>query len=450
MSGVDRRRGRLPVFVLKHRDYRLLWFGQMVSTLGTQMHTVALSWQVYELTGSVVQLGLLGLVRAVALMGTSFLGGAAADTRNRRSLMLVTQSLMLALTLGLAAVTALDAANIWLLYGFAAATAATSAFDGPARQALIPSLVPRNELGAAISLNMLAMSSARMIGPAIGGVSVGLAGVAATYVIDATSFLAVILALLLMRTNVVTPVLQVRGLEAIREGLRFIVATPVIWGVMLLDFLATLIGSTVGLAPVFAKDVLDAGPQGLGLLLSAPAAGSVIGAVIVSLLPQFSRPGRMVVASVAAYGVCLMLFGMSGSLVSALLALVGAGAADSVSVAMRHMVRTIATPDELRGRVAASHSALAMGGPRLGEFQSGMAAALVGPRTAMIVGGAGCVLVAMAIGKLVPSVMRYRLDSDGDGGIDTGEAIPPEATSPEATSASGAAGLPAGQSGRVR
>lgn len=125
MSGVEGRRERLPIFVLKHRDYRLLWFGQMVSTLGTQMHTVALSWQVYELTGSIVQLGLLGLVRAVALMGTSFLGGAAADTRNRRSLMLVTQSLMLALTLGLAACTALGAVNIWLLYGFAAATAAT-------------------------------------------------------------------------------------------------------------------------------------------------------------------------------------------------------------------------------------------------------------------------------------------------------------------------------------
>lgn len=440
MSGVDGPRRRLPVFVLKHRDYRLLWFGQMVSTLGTQMHTVALSWQVYELTGSVVQLGLLGLVRAVALMGTSFLGGAAADTRNRRSLMLVTQSSMLALTLGLAALTTVGAVNIWMLYAFAAAIAATSAFDGPARQALIPNLVPRNELGAAISLNMLAMSSARMVGPAVGGVSVGLVGVAATYVIDAASFVAVILALLLLRTRLVTPVLALRGMEAIREGLRFIVATPVIWGIMLLDFLATLVGSTVGLAPVFAKDVLDAGPQGLGLMLSAPAAGSVIGAVIVSLLPQVERPGRMVVVSVMAYGIFLGLFGMSGSLIAAMLALVGAGAADSVSVAMRHMVRTIATPDELRGRVAAAHSALAMGGPRLGEFQSGMTAALVGPRTAMMLGGAGCILVALAVGKLVPPVMRYRLDSDDEGGVDAAATIP----------ASGAAGLPAGQSGRVR
>lgn len=287
---------------------------------------------------------------------------------------------------------------------------------------------------------MLAMSTARIVGPAIGGVSVGLVGVAATYAIDAASFLAVIVALVLIRTKLITPVLQVRGLEAIREGLRFIVATPVIWGIMLLDFLATLVGSSVGLAPVFAKDVLNAGPQGLGLLLSAPAAGAVVGAVVVSLLPQFERPGRMVVVSVMAYGVCLTLFGMSGSLLLAMLALVGAGAADSVSVAMRQMVRTIATPDALLGRVAAAHSALAMGGPRLGEFQSGMTAALVGPRTAMMVGGAGCILVALVLGKLVPSMMRYWLGADGDGGIDAVEAMSPGS----------AAGLPAGPAGRAR
>jgi hypothetical protein len=209
---------------------------------------------------------------------------------------------------------------------------------------------------------------------------------------------------------------------------------------MLLDFLATLLGSSVGLAPVFARDVLDVGPQGLGLLLSAPAAGSVIGAVIVSLMPQVEKPGRMMVASVVAYGVCLGLFGISGSLIAALLALVGAGAADSVSVAMRHMVRLIATPDELRGRVSAAHSALAMGGPRLGEFQSGMAAALVGPRMAMVAGGAGVVMIALLLGKVVQPMMRYRIAPDGEGSVETAEAIP----------VGGTAGLPAGRPERVR
>lgn len=415
MSGANRTgRSRLPVAVLRHRDFRLLWGGQFVSTLGSQMHSVALSWQVYQLTGSYVQLGLLGLVRAVALIGASFVGGAVADSRDRRAVMLVTQTVLLALSAGLAIATALDTVNVVMLYGVAAAVAATTAFDGPARQAMIPALVPRDALAPAMSLNILAMSVARMAGPAVGGVAVAVVGVAGTYLIDALSFLWVIGALLAMRTRMSVPLARASGVAAVVEGLRFIRSTPVIWGVMGLDFLATLLGSTVGLAPVFAEDVLKIGPQGLGLLLSAPAAGAVLGGFAISLVPQPKRPGLVVVISIVAYGVCLALFGFSGGLLAALAALAGAGAADSVSVAMRHTVRNLATPDELRGRVAASHSALAMGGPRLGEFQSGVTAELIGPRPAMVFGGAGCIAVALLVAWTVPAVLRYRFDEPGD------------------------------------
>ena len=415
MSGVETRpRSRLPVHVLRHRDYRYLWAGQFVSTLGTQMHAVALSYQLYQLTGSVVQLGLLGLVRAIALMVTSLIGGAVADAKDRRVVMLVTQTVLLALSLSIAVATYLDAISVPMLYIVAALIAATSAFDGPARQALIPALVPRHELASAMSLNILAMSIARMAGPAVGGFIVALVGVATTYVIDGASFLATIGALLIMRTRVELPELRATGISAVAEGLRFIRSTPVIWGIMVLDFLATLLGSTIGLAPVFAEDVLKAGPQGLGLLLSAPAAGAVLGGLIVSLLPQVSRPGRVLVLSVVVYGVFLALFGLSTSLVLALLALAGAGAADSVSVAMRHTVRNLATPDELRGRVAAAHSALAMGGPRLGEFQSGMTAFLVGPRYAMVLGGLAVVAVSGLMSWIAPAVLRYRFDDQSD------------------------------------
>lgn len=415
MSGMDAgRRSRLPVHVLRHRDYRYLWAGQFVSVLGTQMHAVALSYQLYQLTGSVVQLGLLGLVRAAALMVTSLVGGVVADARDRRAVMLVTQSTLLMLSMSIAIATYLDAINVVMLYIVAALIAATSAFDGPARQALIPALVPRHELAAAMSLNILAMSTARMAGPAVGGFMVALVGVATTYVIDGASFLATIGALLIMRTRVELPEMRAAGLKAIAEGLRFIRATPVIWGIMVLDFLATLLGSTIGLAPVFADDVLDAGAQGLGLLYSAPAAGAVLGGLIVSLMPQVSRPGRVLVVSVAVYGVFLALFGMSGSLIVALLMLAGAGAADSVSVAMRHTVRNLATPDALRGRVAAAHSALAMGGPRLGEFQSGMTAYLVGPRFAMVLGGLAVIAVSGLMSWIVPAMLRYRFDEQDD------------------------------------
>lgn len=167
-----------------------------------------------------------------------------------------------------------------------------------------------------------------------------------------------------MRRSMSAPVVQTRGVAAVIEGLQFIRRTPVIWGIMLIDFLATLLGSSVGLAPVFAEDVLRIGPRGLGLLLSAPAAGAVLGGFAISLAPPIGRPGRVVVVSVMVYGVSLMLFGVSGGLMAALLALVVAGVSDSVSVAMRHTVRDLATPDDLRARVAASHAALAMGGPR--------------------------------------------------------------------------------------
>jgi hypothetical protein len=408
-SGDGQRRAP-PVAVLRQRDFRLLWGGQFVSVLGTQMHAVALSWQVYQLTGSVVQLGLLGLVRAVSLMGASLIGGPVADRSDRRALMLRTQIILLLLSAGLALVTALDAVNIAVLYGVAMAASVASAFDGPARQALIPQLVPREQLGAATSLNMLAMSTARMVGPAVGGLAVAWIDVAGAYALDALSFLAVIWALVVMETPLSRPEVRASGLAAVAEGLQFIWRTPVIFGVMLVDFLATLLGSTVGLAPVFAEDVLGVGPQGLGLLLSAPAAGAVLGGFGLSLLPMPARPGRALIGAVVAYGACLVLFGLSASFVLALLCLAGAGAADAVSVAMRHAVRLLATPDELRGRVAASHSALAMGGPRLGEFQSGMSAALIGPRAAMVVGGLACGLVAVGVARLIPAMMRYRFD----------------------------------------
>jgi MFS family permease len=431
----DRPHSRFPVAVLRHRDYRLLWIGQFISTLGTQMHAVALSWQVWELTGNPVYLGLLGLVRAVALMGMSLIGGQQADARNRRTLLLVTQSSLVLFSGSLAIATFMGVVNVTMLFVVAALVAATGAFDAPARQALIPNLVPRDQLASAMSLNILAMSVARMAGPAIGGVAVALIGVAGTYTLDAASFLWTIIALQMMRTPMAAPAVRTAGFAAIVEGLRFIRTTPIIWGIMLMDFLANLLGSSMGLAPVFAESVLNAGPQGLGLLLSAPAAGAVFGGVVISLVPSVQRPGRVVVASVMAYGLCLSLFGLAPTLLLALAALFGAGAVDSVSVAMRHTVRNLATPDELRGRVAASHSALAMGGPRLGEFQSGITASFIGPRGAMVAGGVGVMVVAAAVAWLVPAVMRYRFDDPDDPASETGVEATPEAALAESRSA---------------
>ncbi|MBA2453588.1 MAG: MFS transporter [Chloroflexia bacterium] len=413
----SRKRRELPIEVLRYRDYRLLWAGSFISIFGTQMHAAALYWQIYQITGSAFQLGLLGLVRAIALICTSLIGGVVVDSRDRRKLMLRTQSILLFLSGSLALATWLDVVNVGMIYVVAAAVAVVSSFDQPARQAILPALVPREKLSSAMSLNILSSNVGMMVGPAVGGLAIATIGLAGTYAIDSLTFLGTITALLLMRTKFEIPVMRLKGFAAAREGLHFIKVTPVIYGVMLIDFSATLLGSMIGLAPIFVDRVFNSGPETYGLLLAAPAAGSVIGAAMMSLAPQVTRPGRVIIGAVVAYGLFLVLFGLSPSIWLAMGCLAGAGFSDAVSMTMRHTVRLLATPDALRGRVAATHSAFSAGGPRLGEFQAGMTASLIGPQGAMIFGGSAVILATLCIAKLVPHVRTYEL-SDGPQGPD--------------------------------
>ena len=388
------------------------------------MHAIALSWQVFEITGSVALLGLLGLVRAISLMVVSLAGGAIADSVNRRQLLIATNLVLLVLSGGLAIATRADVVTVPMLFIVAALVAAVSSFDGPARQALIPTLVPRRRIPDAMSLNILTGNVADMFGPAVGGFAIAIIGISGTYAIDAVSFLAVVLALMMMEQRDSARVRISRGSVAmVVEGLRFVKRTPVIYGIMLLDFLATILGATIALTPVFADIIFDAGPQGLGLLNSAPAVGAVGGAAVMSIIRPPKHPGRVILVAIASYGVFLMLFGLSPNIWWALLFLAGYGASDAVSMTMRHTIRNLATPDHLRGRVAATHSTFSSGGPRLGEFQTGLMASLIGIRATPIIGGIGCIIVAVGIGRLIPAVWNYRFAStlvDGDDGPEAG------------------------------
>lgn len=409
-DGLGRR--ELPISVLRHYDYRLIWAGDAVSNIGTRMHAVALSWQVYELTGSVALLGLLGLVRAVALMLTAMIGGALADTYDRRQILIWSNIVMLVLSALIAAATFTGVVNVPLLFIVAALVAAASAFDDPARAALIPALMPRQRIADAMSVNILTGNVANMAGPAVGGLMVAAIGVGGTYALDAASFVAVVGALLVMKQRPKTPPRTAdSNVGAVVEGLKFIRATPIIYAVMLLDFMATLLGNEVSLAPVFAEEIFNAGPQGLGLLLSAPAVGAVCGGALISLLPAPRQPGRIIVSAVVAYGIFMVLFGLSPNLWVGMLFLAGSGAADALSMTMRHTIRNLATPDALRGRIAATHSVFSAGGPRLGEFQTGMTASLVGAREAMLIGGMGCVAAALALAWAIPALTSYRFTS---------------------------------------
>lgn len=390
-----------------------------MAVLGTQMSTVAIAYHLFQMTNSVAMLGLLGLIRAVAVISTSIIGGMVVDARDRRMVLLTTQSSYFILGLTLAALTWSGQINVALLILLAGIMAIVASFDQPARQVVLPSLVPRERLAQAMSLNMLSNAVGQMTGPALGGLAIYAFGLAGTYAINAFAFLGTVAAVLAMHTRFPGPERRTSGLMALGEGLQFMRRSPVIYGVMLIDFWATLLATVTGLAPVFAEVVYNVGPRGLGLLYSAPAVGAIIGATVMGVVAQPRRPGMLVVWSVCAYGIFLALFGLAPSLAIALVFLAGAGFCNAISATLRHTIRFMATPDALRGRIAGAHSALAAGGPRLGEFQAGMTASLIGPQAAMFAGGSAVVAATLLIVRYIPAIRSYEYGPPED----TSEAV---------------------------
>lgn len=406
----ERQRRERATAALQHRDFRLLWAGEFISTLGTQMQSVALIWQLYVLTGSELQLGFLGLLRAIPTVSFALVGGTLADRRDRRRLLIVTQTILAAFSVVLAVATMADRATVVLIYILTLLTATASCFDDPARQALIPNLVPRQRLAQAMTLNILSHNIAAVTGPAVGGIAIATIGLSGAYWLDAASFVAVIGALLVMRTRLEAPVITQGGIQDVIEGLRFVRHNPVILSLMALDFLATLFGASLVLMPIFANEILGVGETGLGLLYSAPAAGAVLGGLALSALPVVRRPGRLVIVSVGFYGLAIAVFGAAPTFWVALLALGASGVADTVSMTFRHTIRQLATPDHLRGRIAAVHSVFAGGGPELGNFEAGVTARLFGTQPAVIAGGIACMVVAGGVAIASPRIRNYRID----------------------------------------
>lgn len=409
---------RMPFAALRHRDFRLLWSGQVVSIAGSQMQVVALHVQVYQLARQIpganpaLYLGLIGLMQLLPLLVLGLGAGVLADRFDRRSVMLVTQSLMMGFSVVLAALTWLDMISLPVLYGIVALTFATRTFDTPSRQALVPALVPRETLPNALSLNMIAWQFGHIVGPALGGLLVAETSIALIYGLDALSFGAVLLSLLLMRHRHVppsptggSPATAARG--SVLEGLRFVWGSPIILSTMLLDFVATFFGAAMTLLPLFADQILRVDARGLGLMYAAPAVGALAAALVMSTLGQVRNQGRVVIISVVIYGLATAVFGVSRWLPLTLLALAGTGAADTVSAVLRGTIRQIATPDQLRGRATSVNMIFFQGGPLLGEFEAGVAATLLGAPLAVGLGGLACVLATLVIAWRVPTLRRH-------------------------------------------
>ncbi len=401
-----------PFIALQHRDYRLLLFGRAVNTVGRQMQTVAIAYQVYHLRGSALDLGLIGLFRVVPVVAFSLVGGVLADSVDRRRLMLLTQPALMLCSAVLAATTLAGAANLGVIYAITFVAAAAGALDMPARQAIIPALVPREHLPNALSWNITTMQVAMIAGPALGGIAIGLIGVGGTYCLDAASFLAVIAALAFMRARLgIADAGGQKGWRAAREGVRFIRSNTIVSSVMSLDFCATFWGSATVLLPVFADRVLHVGTAQLGILFSAPAVGSVVGAVAMTALAnRVTKPGWPLLLAVAAYGATTVGFGLAHTFPVALLFLAGTGLTDTVSMTLRHQILQLLTPNALRGRVTAANQVFVQGGPQLGQLEAGAVAAGFGSPFSVVSGGVACVLTVAVIGWMAPAIRRYRIE----------------------------------------
>jgi MFS family permease len=402
---------------LRFRNFRLLWISLFVSFAGSFMQQAAILWHVSLLVApdhKGLALGMVGLVRVVPIILFSLISGVAADVFDRRKLMLVTQigGTLVASTLAFLAFMGLAVA--WPIYVLAAIGAATSAFDAPARQALLPMLVSREDLPNAISLNTVMVQIAQVGGPAIGGVVIALTSVAWAYVFNAISFLVVVVALLMMRDVPATE----RGashagdemsLKAAIHGLRFVFRAPMIRSTMLLDFFATFFASATALLPIFAQDILHVGPRGYGWLYAAPAVGASLGSLaMLRAIDAIDRRGPVLVWAVVAYGVATVVFGFSSVFWISFLCLALSGASDAVSMVIRNLVRQLDTPDELRGRMTGINMVFFMGGPQLGELEAGTVANWLGAPFSVVSGGFGCLIATAVVVFVTPQLWHYR------------------------------------------
>jgi MFS family permease len=394
---------------LRYRDFRLLWFGQLVSMSGTQMQRVAIAWHIYLLTHDPIALGLIGVFRVLPVLIFSLIGGVVADAQDRRRVLLFTQTAMMLSAALLAVITFMGNVSAPVIYVLVSLTAVAGSFDGPARQSLVPNVVPREHVANAFSLNSIMGEVARVVGASVGGLVIAsLGGVGSVYALNAFSYLAIIGAVLMMR-----PVPRVKlerktlSLQAVFDGFRYMRQSPVIMGAMLMDFFATFFGSASTLLPIIASDVLHVGAEGYGILSAAPSIGSILSGALMTMRPHFRRPGRIMLAAVALYGVATILFGLSNIYVLSLFFFAFTGAGDTISMILRQTIRQLSTPDSLRGRMTSINMIFAMGGPQFGDMEAGIAAQLFGAPIAVISGGVGCILAVLLMIRLSPALRDF-------------------------------------------
>ncbi len=390
------------------REFRLLWLGQMVNGLGRQVTVVALPFELWQLTHSSLSIGLLALVQLVPILIFSLGGGAVADAVDRRRLLIVTQLLLAATSLALVLLAMQPSPPVWALYAVAFVAAGVGAVDGPARSSAIPRLVPRERLPAAIALNWLSGQTVAVAGPVFAGVIIAISGVATAFAFDVATFMASLVALLMIAPIPPHPDARRPSLRSIAEGLRFARDRRIIMATFAIDLDAMVFGMPSSLFPQLALTVFNTGAAGYGLLNAAPAIGALVGAAFSGWVGRLRRPGRGIVAAVAGWGAAILAFGLlTASFPIALLCLAFAGGADVVSAVLRNSIVQLITPDQLRGRLSSIHMLVVTSGPRFGDAEAAAVAAVAGPQFSVVSGGVLCLLGLIAVVRFFPQLMAY-------------------------------------------
>lgn len=398
-----------PFIAFTVSDFRNFLLGAFASEIGNQMQIVAVSWQIYELTHSPASLGFIGLATLIPILLFSLLGGLVADKMDRKRLLLLSQAGLGVLALILFILTITQTINQWYIYLVLILVSTANSFSMPARQAVLPSLVPQKFLMNAVSLNTLQYQISIMVGPAIAGILIASFGVSTVYLVNGLSFLVFIFTVMAITIPQIKIAKEIEfNLSAIWEGIRFVASSQILYATMILDFLATFFGTATILMPVFAKDILHVGPQGLGLLYSAPAIGGVIAGLILASFHRLENQGKIIIGSVIVYGLATIGFGLSKYLPLSLAFLILVGFGDMISTVIRNTLRQMATPEHLRGRMISIMRIFFQGGPQLGEIEAGLLAAAVGGPISVVVGGAGTILITTLIAYLSPKLRNYK------------------------------------------
>jgi MFS family permease len=368
---------------------------------------VAAAVQVFQLTGSSFQVGLVSLGQLVPLVVMSLVGGSLADAMDRRKLLIVANVLLAVTSLGLVLNATAARPRLWPIYLCTAAAAGLSGLDFPTRAAAMPTLVRRDLFPAVAALNQITYQTASIVGPGLAGVLVARYGTASAYWVDVASFGAVLVALLLARPMVPQGGGTRAGGRSVLEGLAFLRTQRAVEGGFVIDINAMVFGMPRALFPELGQRVFGGGPGTVGLFYAAPSVGAAVGAFTTGWVTRVQRPGRAVVLAVLAWGASIALFGLVPWLWLSLLLLAVAGWADVISAVFRNTILQMSVPDRLRGRLNAVNIAVVTGGPRLGDVESGGVAALTTPRFSAVSGGLACLVGALAVARLIPELPAW-------------------------------------------